>query len=92
MEESLLPSLQFLDWKFYLYIGITSLCLYSSTVIFLLQDGILYKVHRFISCKSQIMCTLTILSLTFLLRCDMLMMLGRKKEQAKLALFYVSCL
>jgi len=59
LEDLLLPSLCFLDLKFYLYIGITSLCLYISTAVSLFQDGILYKVHKFISCNSQIVGILT---------------------------------
>ena len=37
----------------YLYIGITSLCLYIITEIFVFQDGILYKLNSFSLCKIQ---------------------------------------
>ena len=40
--------------KFYLYIGITSLCLYSSTVFFILQDGIVHKLPALFLCELQI--------------------------------------
>ena len=37
----------------YLYIGITSLCLYIITEIFIFQDGILYKLDSFSLWKIQ---------------------------------------
>ena len=43
---------------FYLYIGITSLCLYNSTHICPLQDVILYNIHYFCLCNTQILYTL----------------------------------
>ena len=49
----------------YLYIGITSLCLYISTVFPKTQHGILYKLHHLLSCTSQILNTLTKHFLTF---------------------------
>ena len=39
--------------KFYLYIGITSLCLYNSTQFLLLQDGIVHKLADLFLCKRQ---------------------------------------
>ena len=46
-------------WKFYLYIGITSLCLYNSTKSCVLQYGNLYKVHETLSCNMQKLCEMT---------------------------------
>ena len=48
-------------FEVYLYIGITSLCLYIITEIFIFQVGTLAKVHKFILCKRQISGTLMIL-------------------------------
>ena len=36
---------------FYLYIGITSLCLYNNAKYPILQDGILYKLNKNYLCK-----------------------------------------
>ena len=55
-----LPSLEFsLDLKFYLYIGITSLCLYNNTEMRPLQDGNLYKMHLFSLCGPPKLFSLT---------------------------------
>ena len=43
--------------SFYRYIGITSLCLYIITIIFEIQDAILYKVTKMQLCKIQIYTT-----------------------------------
>ena len=40
--------------KFYLYIGITSLCLYISIGFFVLQDGIVHKLTVLFLCEIQI--------------------------------------
>ena len=47
-------------FEVYLYIGITSLCLYIITVFFFFQVGILYKLHNFQLCKRQISGALTV--------------------------------
>ena len=48
-------------FEVYLYIGITSLCLYIITEKFIFQVGILYKVHKNILCKRLISGVLMIL-------------------------------
>ena len=48
------PFLFFGSLEVYLYIGITSLCLYNITSFFIFQVVILAKVNKFRLCKRQI--------------------------------------
>ena len=41
------------DWRFYLYIGITSLCLHHNLFFAFLQDGNLYNKDKCLSYKIQ---------------------------------------
>ena len=54
----------FLNRKFYLYIGITSLCLYHSAVSHDFQDGIVHKIVLANLFKTQISFSQSPFSLT----------------------------
>ena len=66
----------FLKSEVYLYIGITSLCLYNITGIEHFQDGMLDKVNKEYLCRIQIYTTQIQNVLTFGKRFGMLIMLG----------------
>ena len=61
---------------FYLYIGITSLCLYNNARPLILQDGILYKLNKNNLCKRINLWNITKIPLTNEREFDMLTMLG----------------
>jgi len=61
----------------YQIIGITPLCLYLSTALGQLQDGIIHKENRpFLGKKEKISCRHSFL-LTDICPCDMILLLGR---------------
>ena len=63
--------------RIYLYIGITSLCLYNTTKYFTFQDGKLDKVNKIKLCNIQIKAKNAQKKLTTLWSYDMINMLGR---------------
>ena len=63
--------------RIYLYIGITSLCLYNTTKYFVLQDGKLDKINKRKLCNAQIKLKRAQNELTARGSCDMINMLGR---------------
>jgi len=65
----------------YLYIGITSLCLYNTAGNPKNQDGILYKSNNFILFKMINLCSLTKSRLTFPTGYGMMNMMGRSNDR-----------
>ena len=63
--------------RIYLYIGITSLCLYNTTKNLVLQDGKLDKINKRKLCNAQIKVKYIQNELTAGWICDMINMLGR---------------
>ena len=63
--------------RIYLYIGITSLCLYNTTKYFVFQDGKLDKLTKRKLCNVQIKAKYIQNELTEEGSCDMINMLGR---------------
>ena len=64
----------------YLYIGITSLCLYNNPGNLKNQVGILYKSNKFLLFILINLCSLTNSQLTFRNTCDMINMIGRSTD------------
>ena len=76
MNGRLMLSTLRLFFEVYLYIGITSLCLYNNAEYLILQDGILYKLNKNYLCKWIKLWNITKTQLTNEHRFDMLTMLG----------------
>ena len=64
----------------YLYIGITSLCLYNTSRNRKNQAGILYKSNKFLLYNMINLCSLTNSELTYRTACDMINMIGRSTD------------
>ena len=76
MNGRLMWSTLRLFFEVYLYIGITSLCLYNNAKYPILQDGILYKLDKNQLCKQINLWNITKYELTNEAGFDMLTMLG----------------